>query len=1051
MRERLLQLDPSLREARWIVPTPLARDRTARELSLHPSKSTRGAAPDVRCWDDLWRWVASVVRKGPTILSESAATAVFDQALRDETADGRRGPLAELTGRAGYRRRLRRRFAGWTAAERHRDPDWSAAGAGPSESAAIAEAELSTYRRYRRLLVDLVAEDEAGLAVWASLKLRDRGSSSDGDRLVFLDFDGGTPARWRILRDALERPRSVDVTLCHHDEPERAELFLTATALRGRLLELGLVESALPSCPRRPAGLRAVDALLFASTSPRIETSEGLTIRGGPAGMDLGRMVAREAKGLLADRIPPDEILVVFPRRDEQAEAAVEAMRGAGLLVGDDSATPLDRDPAVSATLQVSRLPLEDWEVELVVRILRNGQVRPDWQDVDRMAMAEAASMLRELSVFRGKAQILTALARAIARDEEGPNEAETRRRREKVAQARRAYPILEDLIGAVDSLNLSRPWSDHASGLRHATELLGIGRRDPRALEALWDALDDRAEVFDRLGRGTVAVTWRDFVEELTDLAAETPLPRPAPPPGSIRTATIDEIEGVRAGHVLVVGLEEGGFPRRPAVQRFLALKPGEEPDRAAREAYSAEALRFARVLGAADRGAHLFYPTTDAKGQPLLRAGFLDDLLGSLSSSAESACHVAHARFHPALLDREDLAVTPADARVTAAARAAESGRLGRLRALARDPAHRGPLEGAAAALVALEHRRKGVPLGPFEGLVETPAALARIAKDFGPADHTFSPSQLETYLICPFQFFSRHVLKLEPIAERDELDEDYTERGSRLHDILEEFEKRRAEADESIPDDRLLAQAVDKVLAKEVEELSELDLGLREIEHGQVERIVAQYARQRVEYESDAPARPTPTWFEFGFGEKGLEHPVPFDLVLGDQVVKLKGRIDRIDVVESPAGRRFRIIDYKSGSPPSSKDVTERRMLQLPLYAMAVEKLLYESGQVELMDVGYWGLKDKGYRPIVFKAWEEERDELKRRVFDVIRSIQGGSFQVAPHKDGCEKYCEYRSVCRIRQVRAAGKADAPLDGPSAVKTLAGRAAKKAGAGEP
>ena len=988
------------------------------------------------------------MRKGPTILSGPAATAVFDQALRDETAGGRRGPLAGLTSRAGYRRRLRRRFADWTAAEHHRDPEWGATDDG--DGATIAAAEVATFRRYRRLLTGLDAEDEAGLAVWASIKLRDRGGSGDGDRLVFLDFDGRTPARWRILRDALERPRSVDVTLCHHDDPERAELFLAATALRDRLLELGLSESVLPSCPRRPAGLRAVDALLFGPSSARIEAAEGLSIRGGPAGMDLGRMVAREAKGLLDARVPPDEVLVVFPRRDEQAEAAVEALRAAGLPVHDDGPTPLDRDPAVAAALQAARIPVEDWEVELVVRLLRNGQLRPDWKDVGRMELAEAASTLRTLSVFRGKGHILTALARAIARSEEGPNEAETRRREEEVARARRAYPILEDLIGAIDGLSHDRPWSEHVAGFRRAVESLGIGRRDPAALETLWDALDDRAEVFDRLGRGTTAVAWREFVEELADVAPEACPPRPAPPPGSIRTATVDEIDGVRAGHVLMVGLVEGSFPRRPAVQRFLALKPGEAADDAARKAYSAEALRFARVLGAADHGAHLFYPTTDAKGQPLLRAGFLDDLLGALSSAAESACHVAHARFHPALLDREDLALSPADARVAAAARAAESGRLGRLRALARDPYHRAPLEGAAAALAALEHRRKGTPFGPFEGLIDDPAAAARLAKDFGPADHTFSPSQLETYLICPFQFFSRHVLKLSPIAERDELDEDYTERGSRLHDILEEFEKRRAESDGHAIDDLLLARAVDKVLAREVRELSELEVALREIEQGQVERVVAQYARQRADYESEAPAPPAPTWFEFGFGEPGSDHPLPYELRLGEQVARLKGRIDRIDVVDSPAGRRFRVIDYKSGTPPSGKDVTNFRMLQLPLYAMAVEKLLYETDRVGLMDVGYWGLKDKGYRPIVFKTWEEEREELKRRVFDVIRRIQDGAFQVAPQKDGCEAYCEYRGVCRIRQVRAAGKADAPLEGPSAEKTLGGRPAKKAGAVE-
>jgi RecB family exonuclease len=656
------------------------------------------------------------------------------------------------------------------------------------------------------------------------------------------------------------------------------------------------------------------------------------------------------------------------------------------------------------------------------------------------MELATAASTLREIAAYRGKESILAGLAQAIARPEEGRNEAETRRRGEKVARARRAYPIMEKLIEAIGGLDRPRRWAEHAAGLRRAVESLGIGRDDPRALETLWDALDDRADIFDRLGRGGVAATWEEFVEELSDVATETPQPRSSPPPGSIRAVEVDEIEGVRAWHLLMVGLVEGSFPRRPSVRRFLTLRPGEPADDAARRAYSAEALRFARALGAAERGARLFYPTTDAKGQPLLRAGFLDDLLSTLAPAAESACHVAHARFHPALLDHEDLALAPAETRVLAVARAVESGRLGRLRALARDPAHRAALDAAAAALVALESRRKGVPFGPFEGRLDGQAVVTLLADQFGSTRHVFSPSQLETYRNCPFQFFSRHVLKLEPIAERDELDEDYTERGSLLHDILEVFEKRRAETDGSIPDDNLLARAADDALGMEQDGLSDLQSALRTINRGQVGRVVAQYTVQRVDYVSTALAAPTPTWFEYGFGEPGLDHPEPYELRRGDQVAMLKGRIDRIDVIDAPDGPRFRVIDYKSGTPPTSKDVTGYQMLQLPLYAMVVQDLLYGGGQAGLMDVGYWGLKEKGYKPIPFPEWERAREELLEQVFDIIQSIQGGSFQVAPRKEGCEKYCDYRSVCRIRQVRLAGKIGATVDRPAPEATTDG-----------
>lgn len=1009
----------------------MARDQVIRELALRSRPGDE--EPRVRSWSDLWRWVASTVRNRPALLSEASAAAVFDQAVGEVEAEGRLGAVADLVVWPGYRRRLRQRLRDWTTAEQRVDD---------AQAAARDAAEWAVFERYRRLLKRLDAEDEAGLSVWASHRLRERNarsSSADGDRIVFLDFEGRDRPRWRVLTDVLERPRSVDVTLSYSDDPALAELYLATGPTRGRLLELGLIETPLPSNPQRPAGLRTVDQSLFradASRDARIESSDGLAVWGGPEGEDFGRLVAREVCALLAQGVDPDEVLLVFPRWDDQAEIVCEVVRKAGAPVHDAGPRALDLEPSVTALLLAARIPPEDWDVELVVRLLRHGQLRPEWDDIDRLTLAEVASILRETPVFRGSRQIVSAIERAMGRNEEKEPAREERR----LARLKKAHEVLELLIGVLDPLNRSAPWSEHASALRRAAETLGLGTRDRRALETLWDALEDRGEVLEKLGRGAQTIPWRAFVDKMATMAAETPSPVSPPPPGTIRTAVVDDIGGCRASHVFLVGLVEGSFPRRSAVQSFLELRPGDVPSPSARSNYAREMLRFVQALGAGERGVSLFYPTTDAKGQPLLRAGFLDDLLATLSPQAESTCHRSYARFHPALLDREDLAVTPADIRVLASALAGEQGRSAKLRALAGDRAHRAVLEGAAAALVALEHRRRGTPFSAFEGLIGDQEAVADIARAFQPEIHTFSPSQLETYIDCPFKFFSRHVLHLKPVEERDELAEDPTERGSRLHDILEEFEKRRAEAVEDASDDLLLVAAIDKVLSRELVELSELDLGLRELEYGQIQRIITQYARQRSAYESESPSSPVPQWFEYGFGEPDDEHP-DFQLSLGAEIVKLRGRIDRIDRIETEAGPKFRVIDYKSGLPPSSKDVIGGRMLQLPLYAMAVEKLLFERGEVGLLDVGYWSLKNKGYKPIVLQEWEEFRRTLVERVFDVIGRLRTGDFVVSPRKEGCEAYCEYRGVCRIRQVRAAEKLRSPEPTISTETTAAGR----------
>jgi ATP-dependent helicase/DNAse subunit B len=141
-------------------------------------------------------------------------------------------------------------------------------------------------------------------------------------------------------------------------------------------------------------------------------------------------------------------------------------------------------------------------------------------------------------------------------------------------------------------------------------------------------------------------------------------------------------------------------------------------------------------------------------------------------------------------------------------------------------------------------------------------------------------------------------------------------------------------------------------------------------------------------------------------------------------GDRVVKLRGRIDRIDLLDTPSGRFFRVIDYKTGSVPSHAEVKRGEMLQLLLYAMAVETLILGDEAARPVGVGYWGLKKDGYKEIAFPDWQQVKEELEAHVLGVVDRIRAGVFAVDSRKAGCESYCDFRSICRVRQVRLAGK---------------------------
>ena len=107
-----------------------------------------------------------------------------------------------------------------------------------------------------------------------------------------------------------------------------------------------------------------------------------------------------------------------------------------------------------------------------------------------------------------------------------------------------------------------------------------------------------------------------------------------------------------------------------------------------------------------------------------------------------------------------------------------------------------------------------------------------------------------------------------------------------------------------------------------------------------------------------------------------------------------------------------------------------------LQLPLYAMAAREALPAEEDPTPIDVGYWALRDRGYRPLVSLAnvrdgsysprddWRPGNERIVAYVLDLVDRLRRGMLPVYPAEQECERTCDYRVVCRLRQVRAAGK---------------------------
>jgi ATP-dependent helicase/DNAse subunit B len=325
--------------------------------------------------------------------------------------------------------------------------------------------------------------------------------------------------------------------------------------------------------------------------------------------------------------------------------------------------------------------------------------------------------------------------------------------------------------------------------------------------------------------------------------------------------------------------------------------------------------------------------------------------------------------------------------------------------------------------------------------------------VGKQFGPR-HVFSPTALEDYVACPFRFFLRHVLHLEPLEEPREQIE-VTRRGMAFHRALARLHQQLREQGVHAPGPGV-AEAVLREIGTAVEEDVHRAPGaaskeLWRIEGQRLLRVAGRYPGHWSRFVEPWLARgvaPRPHLFEADFGLPAPEgqEPVP-PLVLREEGVEvcISGRIDRVDLADLDEGLGFWIIDYKTGRSAhyTSTDLAAFRKLQLTLYALAVEAVLLAGQSARPLGLAYWLVSESGPKLALpgrsVALWLEEpgrwhavRRQLIAWVAKVAEKIREGAFPLAPRSEHCTLTCPYGPVCRIGQARAVGKVwDLPLPG--------------------
>jgi ATP-dependent helicase/nuclease subunit B len=247
--------------------------------------------------------------------------------------------------------------------------------------------------------------------------------------------------------------------------------------------------------------------------------------------------------------------------------------------------------------------------------------------------------------------------------------------------------------------------------------------------------------------------------------------------------------------------------------------------------------------------------------------------------------------------------------------------------------------------------------------------------------------SVSRLERYTSCPFAYYIQYGLKAKDRVMHEVTAPDV---GTLMHEVIDQFTEdlRGMERDLSKVDKTYIRAAVDRLVDEAIEKTNTIykssprykHMGekVKKIIHRSVETITAQIAKGKF----------VPMFNELGFGKEGEKLPaLSIEIPDTGEDALLRGRIDRIDVMEMDGKSYIRIIDYKS----SAKDVS----LQDVFYGLQLQLLVYldvvlrnwESLQIQKAVPGAV-LYFKMDNPVISGNVRMTDEEIERKVLESLR---------------------------------------------------------------
>jgi ATP-dependent helicase/nuclease subunit B len=694
---------------------------------------------------------------------------------------------------------------------------------------------------------------------------------------------------------------------------------------------------------------------------------------------------------------------------------------------------PLLREPLVKNLLRIASLLVNDFDRSAMLDVVTSpfyriqgvgsAELRPDiWRSLayalgitkgeaewNRMAEPASSSILRDAEADRGDdderplgsrdTSQLTYLWEIVSR----------------LIHDCRALPA-QGSIGTLTDAFLDLAQSHiHAPGLSDLSSTGSPESADLIEVGSLIQSALARLQRLDPLGGN---ILWEEWVELFRRVLDETSIPIEAGRHQGIWVLDAMTARGRTVRALFLLGMNEKIFPRyvredpflRDRQRALLASTLGYKIDEKL-AGHEEELLLFELLSRSATNRLYLSYQRADETGRVMMPSSFIamatrdPRFIGKPEKTVPRrlTIQISEQPSMQDLLPAEDLALG-------CLLQGHDASPI--LDAMGRD---RPLFEQGLATLNIIE--RESPELGPFDGMVgaQEPAA----------AERSFSPTALERYATCPFQYFAEKVLRLDPVRR---LQDDHLPPiilGTLVHESLRVSYERMLRL--QWPEDHLTEATVLSLVHDAVTET----FAAHAASQGTGHALLWTLAREQVvTLVLAAVSSDQEEYLATGFRpvafETTAQGTVPLKPDTSSALLKIHGTLDRVDFRAEPPA--LRIVDYKfkQGSEISAVDrnlglsAVRGFRLQPPLYARMTLPSLPAVTDVQLLFLAPEWKQQISRSTFDAGLWTgQSGDMIQQTLSTLIQGIANREFFILP--DGYCDYCEFSGACRRHDAMA------------------------------